>query len=180
MNTGSDLLACPGCGGLFQRQNGPVHRYMISSPGCWSAYGAVLAAEYTNPDLLSTHRLSVDTYAAQHPGNDLPAARQSVGLHLARLCIQLSAPTSPKETNDVMLGLGKHKASLPALTAPKAFGITVADVVPFANTSEHSARVRAWAIATWLDWSGQHDVIRTWLESIGSDCRTVRTRGGPA
>lgn len=171
VNSRPELLACPGCGGLFELHDGAVHKYMLSSPGCWQAYGAVLAAEYSNPNLISTHRLSVDTYAAQHPGDGSPAARQSVGLHLARLYIQLSLPISPIETNDVMLGLGKHKASLPALTPPKAFSKTIADVAPYAGTPEHSARVREWAQATWNDWTDQHDFIRTWLESTGFGSR---------
>lgn len=37
--------ACVGCGGLFPEMDGPTHRYMESSPGCWAAYGEVLARE---------------------------------------------------------------------------------------------------------------------------------------
>lgn len=161
---GSDLVACPSCGGLFADQDGPVHQYMTSSPGCWAAFCNVLAAEYSDPHLFATHRLSVDTYAVQHPGDGSPAARRSAGLHLARLCIQLAAPIAPKQTNDVMLGLSKHKASLPALRAPKAFSVSVADVAPYAATAEHSAKVRDWAQAAWNDWAAQHHVIQSWLE----------------
>ncbi|MDZ7628938.1 MAG: DUF5946 family protein [Parvularculaceae bacterium] len=44
------------------------------------------------------HRLSVDAYAVQHPGGASRQAIQSVGLHLARLYIQLEHPHTPKES----------------------------------------------------------------------------------
>lgn len=40
---------CFSCGGLFPDIDGPTHRYMTSSAGCWSVYGEVLAREYSNP-----------------------------------------------------------------------------------------------------------------------------------
>lgn len=122
-----DLERCPGCGGLFTPVNGPTHRYMISSPGCWERYGELLAREYSDPALMVTHRLSVDTYAVQHPGDLSRRAIQSVGLHLARLMLQIDHPLPPAETNEVMLGHGKHKASLPPLSPPAAYMVTVCD-----------------------------------------------------
>lgn len=32
-----------GCGALAPDQDGPVHKYMLSAPGCWTLYGSVLA-----------------------------------------------------------------------------------------------------------------------------------------
>ncbi|HAH09308.1 MAG TPA: hypothetical protein DCL48_04320, partial [Alphaproteobacteria bacterium] len=144
---------------------GPVHAYMTSSPGCWAAFGRVLAAEYSMPHLMPTHQLSVDTYAAQHPGD--PADRravQSVGLHLARLWRQLECPTPPMETNDIMRGFAARKAGLPYLPPPARFTMTVADVAPFAGTAQHGERVLAWARATWQDWRGAHAAITAWAE----------------
>lgn len=81
--------ACPGCGARFPAFDGPVHEYMESSAGCWRAFGEVLAREYGNPKLLAIHRLSIDAYAVQHPGGASRQAVQSVGVHLARLCLFL-------------------------------------------------------------------------------------------
>lgn len=154
---------CPGCGGLFDLMDGPTHRYMISSPACWDHYGQILAREYTEPALLLTHRLSVDTYAVQHPGDGSRQAIQSVGLHLARLMVQLDSSLKPLETNDVMLGLSKHKAALPLLPGPASYSITVADLPLSATSEEHIASVREWARATWNAWSRHHDFIRRWV-----------------
>ncbi len=153
---------CIGCGGLFIPCDGPVHDYMESSPACWRAFGAVLAAEYSAPALMPVHRLSVDAYAVQHPGGASRQAIQSVGLHLARLLVQIESPRPPKETNDVMRLFASRKASLERLTPPEKFSITVADVAPFAGGPEHEGKVRDWARAAWNDWRGAHDYIRRW------------------
>ena len=80
---------CPGCGSLLAACDGPVHAYMLSTPACWQAFGALVAREYADPALMEVHRLTVDTWAVQHPGDGSRRAIQSVGLHLCRLTLQL-------------------------------------------------------------------------------------------
>ena len=63
------LRICPGCGADLDPELGPTHDYMTASPASYARFMAVLANEYSNPALLATHRLSVDTYAVQHPGD---------------------------------------------------------------------------------------------------------------
>ncbi len=166
--TSKRQTTCPGCGDRFDAITGPTHAYMTSSPGCYTAFNSLLAAEYGDPALLPTHRLTVDTYAVQHPGD--PNARravQSVGLHLARLKLQLAHDLPPKETNDVMLGLSKHKSSLIALAPPAQFTQTVADIAPHAGTALHSAKVSQWALTTWQDYAAHHTYISEWIAQTG-------------
>ncbi|MGI3169687.1 DUF5946 family protein [Pseudooceanicola sp. C21-150M6] len=159
------VTRCPGCGASLPGRDGPVHEYMISSPACWALFGEVLAAEYADPALRDTHRLSVDTYAVQHPG--APSDRravQSVGLHLARLYRRLGSDMTPEETNAVMTGFVGRKESLIQLNPPTAFTMTVADIAPLIGGPGHSAAVRAWAERTWDDWAQHHDYIRDWAD----------------
>ena len=159
-----EQTACPGCHVMLPAIDGPTHAYMESSPACFAHFTAILAHEYSDERLLQTHRLTVDTFAVQHPGRAGSRPQiQSVGLHLARLCMQLDRPLPPKETNDVMLGLSRHKHTLELLELPRSFAITAANVSPYAGTSDHGARVIAWATATWHDWSKYHDYIREWI-----------------
>lgn len=161
------LESCCGCGARFLPSDGPRHAYMISSASCYQAFGSLLEKEYTNSALTITHRLNVDTYAVQHPGHEKDRrAVQSVGLHLARLMLQLENLLPPKETNDVMLAMGRYKESLKALNPPASFRITVKDVLPFAGTDKHSEKVREWATATWQDYREHQDYIRTWVKSL--------------
>lgn len=154
---------CSGCGALLDASEGPVHKYMQSSPACFALFNQLLAYEYSDAALLATHRLTVDTYAVQHPGRAKTRQQiQSVGLHLARLSIQLTHNSPPKETNAVMLSLGKHKQTLLYLEPPEHFQMTVADVVAFAGQPQHADKVREWAKSAWDDWSEHHNYIQRW------------------
>lgn len=68
MQGGNLLIKCIGCGALVPQVDGPTHRYMGSSPGCWHVYGEVLSREYSDRSFGALHRLTVDSYAVQHPG----------------------------------------------------------------------------------------------------------------
>ena len=157
------LKKCFSCGGEFPDIDGPVHRYMASSPGCWSVYGEVLAREYSEPSYFEVHRLTVDAYAVQHPGSTDRQSVQSVGLHLIRLCLFLEQGLTAENANDAMLKAGKYKHSFTWLKPPASFGaITAADVARAKTVEEHKAVVRAWAQSSWDAWSVHHDTVRSW------------------
>jgi hypothetical protein len=160
------LHACIGCGGLFERTEGPVHDYMESSPACWASFGEVLAREYADPSLMRVHRLSVDAYAVQHPGGTSRQAIQSVGLHLVRLCLILERGWSAENANAAMLRASRHKASMFRLPRPSTLGgITVADVVAAADAAGHRAAVLLWADSAWQAWKACHPIVRGWADA---------------
>ncbi len=137
---------------------------MESSPGCWAAFGQVLAREYSDPAYYDVHRLSVDAYAVQHPGLPSRLSIQSVAVHLIRLCLFLEHGLSPENANQAMLEAAKHKDRFAWLNPPESLGpLTVADVVKAGSVQEHKALVRAWAEGAWTAWSPHHDTIRSWL-----------------
>lgn len=155
---------CISCGGLYPDMDGPVHRYMSSSPGCWSVYGEVLAREYSNPTYFEVHRLTVDAYAVQHPGSTDRQSIQSVGLHLIRLCLFLERGLTAENASNAMLKAGKDKHSFIFLEPPQSFGsITAADIYKAKSATEHKGIVRKWAQTAWEAWSIHHDTIREWL-----------------
>ena len=158
------MSTCPGCGAYFKVLDGPTHDYMLASPACWAAFGEVLSAEYAGLVPYDIHRLSVDSYAVQHPGDGVDRrAIQSVGLHLARLYVQLETRPEPARTNRIMLGFAARKETLIPLTPPKKFTLTVADIAPFAGTDKHAGRVNDWAKATWADYAAHHEYIKDWV-----------------
>jgi len=161
----SKVERCVGCGSMLPKIDGPTHAYIRSSPACWAAYGKVLEREYSNPALMSVHCLTVDTWSVQHPGDGTRQAIQSVGLHLARLMVQLDEATMGENPNAFMRGFAAHKAELPELPPRAAYAMTVADVASASQPEDHMRAVRAWAEATWRDWADQHDFIRAWARS---------------
>jgi hypothetical protein len=155
---------CFSCGGFFPEIEGPVHRYMRSSPGCWSVYGEILAREYSNPDYFEIHRLTVDAYAVQHPGSTDRQSIQSVGFHLIRLCLFLEHNLTAHHANDAMLEAVGNKSSFSFLEPPLNFGpITAAEVAKADSVKEHKDIVREWAHSVWEAWSKHHPIVRTWL-----------------
>lgn len=155
--------ACIGCGAFFPDIDGPVHEYMESSPGCWQAFGQVLEREYSDPALMPVHRLSVDAYAVQHPGGASRQAIQSVGVHLARLCLFLEAGLVPAEANEAMRRIGQRKSAMHLLTRPSSLGtVTVADVLAARDAESHRAAVQRWASSAWQAWAEHHATVRRW------------------
>jgi len=159
----ADIQVCPGCGSRLATVDGPTHAYMTSSPACWAAFNAVIAREFSDPRLMSVHRLTVDAWAAQHPGDGSRRAIQSVGLHLARLWVQLDEGLAGDAANSAMLGFAARKSDLPELPPRSAYTLTVTDVVGAEEATEHATAVHRWARSVWDDWSDHHDFIRDWV-----------------
>jgi len=76
---------CPSCGSRSLLTEGPTHPLMPSSPGCWAIFGELLAREFSDPAYFPLHQLTVDSYAASHPGKPERRATQATGLHLMTL-----------------------------------------------------------------------------------------------
>ncbi len=158
------LIQCPGCGALFDDVQGPTHRYLESSPGCWAAYGEVLMREYSDPAYYRIHRLTVDAYAVQHPGRPSPQTIQSAAVHLISLCLVLEHNVDVQRATRAIQTAVKTKGRFAWLTPPASLGsVTVADVRAANNAEELAKVVRAWAESAWTAWSPHHAVIRNWL-----------------
>jgi len=160
---------CPGCGARFPDDpDGPRHRYVVSSSGCWAAFGEVLAREFGHPDRFTLHRLTVDTYMAQHPSGDDRRQRQSVVLHLVAIRHALDG-VGPRTLNAATARLAAQHREWPALAAPAGYSMTVADLLEATSADEHLERVRAWAAATWDAWRAHHAPIRAWAREALAD-----------
>ena len=164
-------VACPGCGAAFEERDGPTHRYMESSPGCWAAYGEILAREYSDPAYGALHRVTVDAYAVQHPGTPSPQSIQSGALHLMSLCLVLEKEAGPDQATAFLESAAKDKGRYEWLTPPESRGgITVKDVLRASSAAEHVKLVREWGESAWASWSVHHSTVRAWLRA-GRDSR---------
>src|ERR1700743_946623 len=158
------MARCPGCGAEFPEQEGPTHRYVEWRPACWTTYGEVLAREYSDPAYFQVHRLSVDSYAVQHPGHENPQAINSVAVHLIRLSLQLERQLTPEQANSAMVQATLNKGRYHWLEPPLSLGeVTVKEVWKAGNVEEHIAAVRSWAKSAWQAWSIHRATIREWM-----------------
>lgn len=158
------MSVCCGCGALLPSVDGPTHRYMSSSPACWAAYGQVLAREYADRRLSPAHRLTVDSYACQHPGTPSAQSVQSIAVHLCRLFVILECGFPFERANDVMLEVKRFEHRFHWLTPPSTLGeITVLDALAVTGPTAHIEMVRRWADSVWSAWSVHHETIRNWV-----------------
>lgn len=140
---------------------------MESSPGCWEAYGRVIAREYSDPTLANVHRLSVDAYAAQHPGQPSSQSMKSVGVHLVRLFLTLERGFDVRESNRVMVAASKVKGRFGWLEPPPSLGeLTVSHVDETADSGSHRAAVREWSRSVWEAWAPHHAAVEEWAQSL--------------
>jgi hypothetical protein len=79
-------IECVGCRGRVPDIDGPIHRYMTASPGCWRAYTELMAGGLPP---IPESALAVDAYAVTHPGVAGPQATPSVWIHVVTLCCVL-------------------------------------------------------------------------------------------
>lgn len=134
-----------------------------ASPGCWAAYGDLVAREYgewANPPI---HRLTVATYAAQHPREETLKATQSLAVHLVTLLFivekGVDLARAPREIGRAVADPSEFRWLLPP---PDPGWQTILDVRGARDVKEHTSRVNRWARSVWEGWGPHHDVIRRW------------------
>jgi hypothetical protein len=164
------LKPCYGCGALVPDTNGPTHKYIGASPGCWAIYGEVLVKEYTDRRYYSIHRLTVDTYAVQHPGTPSRQTIQSVAIHLINLFLALERGYDFERATEAMRQALRHREEYVWLEPPASPGaMTVLDMAKAKNFPEHEGLVKRWAKSVWDAWSPHHETIRRWAGLCNPD-----------
>jgi Family of unknown function (DUF5946) len=169
------LETCVGCGAILPVLEGPVHRYMTSSPACWETFNSLNDPERPL-EFAPFNALTVDAYAVQHPG--VPSSQQainSVAVHLMTLHGILEKNFKPdqamwlRQRPSQSLGrpgsVDRH-SRFHWLTPPSfANCLTVADVAVGKTPHERSRLVEAWVRDVWKVWSEIHgDQVATWFE----------------
>lgn len=159
-------MKCPECGSIAEEVDGPIHEYMISSPGCWKVFCDVLNKEYSDPDFMKVHRLTVDAFACQHVGDDDPRAKQSVMVHLLALHLALDLKLKFSEIPNVMdFAIRELKGKFPKLDRPDFTDVMkVTDVLVAESADEHCRLVTKWAEQVWSAWHHEHARIRDTAE----------------
>ena len=161
------MSACPGCGGDFGDDDGPVHRYMTSSPGCWRGFGELLAADYASAERMRFHQVVVDAYAAQHPGDGGVAQQvQSVGLHLMTLCLFLEEEVDPAQGSALHRRMVR-RPQFHRLTRSGPGDLTWQHVPTDGPPDLVRARAHEWAAEVWRSYADEHETVRAWLREAG-------------
>ncbi|TSA78955.1 hypothetical protein FNU79_18545 [Deinococcus detaillensis] len=166
----ADLEPCTGCGGLFLHLDGPTHRYMESSASCWATFGAMNDPS-RSIEYVPFSALTVDAYAAQHPGQPSHQTVNSVAIHLMVLFGVLERGYEPEQalwlrTRPGRLGKTLKHDRFHWLTPPSFTSrLTLADVVAGRTPRERSPMIQAWTEDVWAAWAAPHSVqVEAWFE----------------
>ena len=171
VDAAQQVVRCIGCDAPVSDIGGPTHPYIGASPGCWQVYGEVLAKEYGEYGYPPVHRLTVDAYAAQHPGTPSKQSIQSVAVHLIGLYAMFERGwDTARATRAIREAVARGGFSW--LDPPPPGPLTIIDVRGAANLAEHTERVERWARSVWGSWAPHHETIRRWAGEGG------RERGG--
>ena len=151
--------------------DGPVHRYIGASPGCWAAFGELSEKQLGDYRYGRSHQPAVDAYCVQHPGEPSPQAIRSVAVHLISLHVQLERGARPEELYALrqrVVDLAKRGSKrLFWLEPPTSTGkVTVLDVLGAQDPAGHEELVLRWAREAWEAWSPHHETIRRWAEGL--------------
>jgi hypothetical protein len=160
-------VECVGCGGRVPAIDGPIHRYMTASPGCWQAYTELMAGNLPpSPEA----GLAVDAYAVTHPGVAGPQSTPSVWIHLITLCCALERGW-PIERAVFLRRLGADSfRGWPWLERPVSMGdVTAIDVAAALQRGDGAAAAgltARWVRAAWTAWATHHRAIRSQAEAL--------------
>jgi hypothetical protein len=163
------LVACVGCRGFVPDEDGPVHRYMTASPGCWRIYTELGAgAMPTTP----RSPLTVDAYAVTHPGVPGPQSTPSVWIHLVALCFVLERGWPVDQAIRLRRVGADAFDGWPWLDRPESMGeVTVVDVdraVEAGDNAVATEHVKAWIDAAWGAWSIHHPSVRSRADELAA------------
>ena len=165
MLTRDGRVRCFGCGALVPDGQGPTHRYIGASSGCWALVGEVWAREYGDVRYGRVHQLTVDAYAAQYPGVPTPQAIRSVAVHLIGLYAVFERGCVPSRATRVVQRAANQKLEYVWLDPPSSRGTaTIVDAHHAVDPGEHAERIERWAKSVWNAWQLHHPTVRRWAE----------------
>jgi hypothetical protein len=134
--------------------------------GCQQLFDEVIAKEFANYRFASIHRLTVDTYALQHPMEYMRSGK-SFAAHLTGVCAALERTEAAAEINRAVQKWldGPKTLERPPDPPPRRRGtITIVHVHSAADVEQHVRRVREWAQSTWEAWASYQALARKWIE----------------
>jgi hypothetical protein len=133
-------------------------------------FGAVQAEESRRFGYPAAHRLVVDAYMAQHPGDGSDRRdRQSVFMHLVGLCAVLERGARTDYATRLLGAVVARQDDFPLLRRSGGPGeITVLHMQGAHDLADYERRAHAWADAVWRSWADQHHLIRTELAAATS------------
>jgi Family of unknown function (DUF5946) len=156
-------IPCIGCGGLVPDIEGPTHRYIGASPGCWAIYTQLNAGSLPRSPMSV---LAVDAYAVQHPGVPGAQSTASVWTHLIALQLVLEEGWRVDQAIRLRAAAADAIDGWPWLEPPASMGDVSAVDVAGAADAERAAAVDRWVHGAWSAWRQHHAAVRDHARTV--------------
>ncbi|PGL70146.1 DUF5946 family protein [Bacillus sp. AFS055030] len=153
------IIKCPGCGLSLDDQQNKLTRKYNATDDCFSDLSSyTLEKQDTN----FIHQHAIDTYAAQHSGNNMKnitASFSVIGLYYA-----IVHDFNGKQVQRVHTLLSRQKYNWDALQSPdnSAYSLTVYDVMKEQPGENRDKMLIKWMNDVWKCWNHQHE----WVKNI--------------
>jgi hypothetical protein len=163
----TNIVECVGCRGVVPVIDGPIHRYMTASPGCWRAYTELMGGGLPP----SPHAgLIVDAYAVSHPGVAGPQSTPSVWIHLTTLCFVLERRWPPDQAIRLRRVAADAFRGWPWLERPDHMAeVSAIDVSKAVGSGDGALAIdltRRWVNGAWIAWSTHHAAVRSRVDEL--------------
>jgi hypothetical protein len=110
-------------------------------------------------DINFVHQHAIDTYSAQHAGNDMKNI--TIAFSLIGLYYAVERGFTGKQVQRVHMLLSKQKHNWTALQLPnKPYSLTVSDVLKQKAGESRDDMLRKWMYDVWGCWEHQHNWIK--------------------
>jgi len=131
---------------------------------CRALFDELLAREFGDYRYARLHRLTVDTYALQHPEEYMRSAKSFVA-HLTGICAAMETDEAAAVNQSVQQWLNGPKAiERPHDVPPGKRGeLTIVDVHDATDPDDYLRRLQDWARSAWMAWAAHHDMARQWI-----------------
>jgi hypothetical protein len=132
---------------------------------CQRLFDEILAREFGDYRYGRIHRLTVDAYSLQHPGDYMKSAK-SYAAHLTGVYAALEEGGAIETNRVVQQWLnGPRVLERPGQPPPRQRGdLTVLHAHAAASPEDHLRLVREWAASAWQAWHAYHQVARQWID----------------
>jgi hypothetical protein len=128
--------------------------------GCLKIFEEILAREFSDYRYGRIHRLTVDSYALQHPDKYMRSGK-SFAAHLTGMCAALEQEDALALNPSVQKWLSTNPRIDKPTHIPEGRGnLTIVYIHGAADADEHVERVSEWARDVWGAWSEHHDLAR--------------------
>ena len=133
--------------------------------GCRKIFEEILAREFSDYRYGKIHRLTVDSYALQHPDEYMRSGK-SFAAHLTGMCAAFEYQDAFLINQQVQKWLSTNpKINKPDHLPQQRGSLNIVSVYRADNPDEHAKRVRGWARSVWEAWSEHHDLAKRLIES---------------